>query len=105
MAQGVGGDVFGDAGEFGVFLDDALDGARGEAAEIAGGVDGLLVFAVVEEERGEGIGAGAEIIAEAVGGGFGDENWAVFATFAADDELTAVEVDGVAIELGELRDT
>lgn len=39
----MGSDVFGDAGSFGVMVDDALDGARGEAAEIAGGVDGVEI--------------------------------------------------------------
>ncbi len=52
------GNVFRDAGKFGIFLDDALDRAGSETAEVAGCVDGLLVFTVVEEERGEGIGAG-----------------------------------------------
>lgn len=41
---------------------------------------------------------------DAFGGGFGDENGAVFLTFAADDELAAFEVDAVAVELDELGD-
>ncbi len=104
MAQGVGGDVFGDAGHTGVFLDDALDGAGGEAAEIAGGVDSLLVLAIIEEKRVERIGAGVQIVADAVGGGFGDEDGAVFAAFATNHKLATVEIDGVAVELGELGD-
>lgn len=35
MTQSVRGDVLSDAGEFSVFLDDTLDGTRGEAAIIA----------------------------------------------------------------------
>ena len=47
MTQSVRADVLSDAGHAGVFFDDALDAARGEAAEVAGGVYGLLVFTVV----------------------------------------------------------
>ncbi len=63
-----------------------------------------MVFAVVEEEGGEGIGASVEVILDAFGGGFGDENGAVFLTFAADDKFATVEVDAVAVEFDELRD-
>lgn len=101
VAEGVGGDVLCDASFAGVFLDDTFDGAGSEAAEVAGSVEFALVFAVVEEKRGEGISAGIEVILDALGGGFGDENGAVFLTFAADDELAAVEVDTVAVEFGE----
>ena len=96
--------MLGDAGHFGVFLDDALDGAGGKTAIIAGGVDGLEVAAIVEKKRVEGISASREVVADAVGGGFGDENGSVFVAFTADDELAAVEVDGIAIELDELGD-
>ena len=47
MAQGVWADVLSDAGHAGVFFDDALDAAWSETAEIARGVDKLLVLAVV----------------------------------------------------------
>lgn len=47
MAQSVRADMLGDAGHAGIFFDDAFDAARGEAAEVAGSVYGLLVFAVV----------------------------------------------------------
>lgn len=63
-----------------------------------------MVFAVVEEERGEGISAGVEIIPNALGSGFGDENGAVFLAFAADDKFAAVEVNAVAVEFGEFGD-
>lgn len=96
--------MLGDTGEFSVFLDDAFDRARGEAAEIAGSVDGIEVFAVVEKKGNERISAGIEIIPDPVGGGFGDEDRAVFAAFAANDEFATVKVDGIAIELDELRD-
>ena len=104
VTEGVGGDVFGDASHAGVFLDDALDGTGGKAAIIAGSVGGGEIFAIIEEKRGEGIGAGVEVILDALGGGFGNEDWAVFAALAADDELAAVEVDGVAVELDEFGD-
>ena len=41
---------------------EGLDGAGSDAAKIAGGVDGLLVVGVVEEEGGKGIVANAEIV-------------------------------------------
>lgn len=63
-----------------------------------------MVFAIVEEEGGEGIGAGVEIILDAFGGRFGDENRAVFLAFAADDKLAAVEIDTVAVEFDEFGD-
>lgn len=100
----MGRDVFSDAGYAGVFLDDAFDGTRGEAAVIARGIDGLEIAAVIEEERGEGIGAAVEITLNPVGGGFRDEDGTIFAAFAADDKLTTVEIDRIAIELDELGD-
>ena len=39
MTEGVGGDVFGDAGGAGALFDDALDGAGCEAAVVARGAD------------------------------------------------------------------
>ena len=105
MAESVGTDMLGDAGEPGVFLDDAFDGTWGEAAVVAGSVNGLLVFAVVEKKGGKGILAGVEILANAVGGGFGDEDWAIFATFTTNHEFTTIEVNAVTVEIGELGDT
>ncbi len=58
VAESVGGNVLRDAGFFGVGLNDAFDGAGGEATIVAGGVEGAEVFAIVEEERCEGVGAG-----------------------------------------------
>ena len=55
VTESVRTDVFSDASEFGVFLDDALNGAGGKATIIARSVNGLLIFAVVEEEGGKGI--------------------------------------------------
>ena len=52
VAKGVGADVLGDAGEAGVFFDDAFDGAGGEPTVVAGSVDGILVTAVIKEEGG-----------------------------------------------------
>lgn len=104
VAEGVGGDVFRDASFAGVFLDDALDGARSEAAKITGGVEFALVFAVVEKEGGEGVGAGVEVILDAFGGGFGDENGAVFLAFATDDKFATFEVDTITVKFSELGD-
>lgn len=53
VAQGVGGDVFGDAGGAGAGFDDALDRAGREAAVIARGAGGGGVAGIVEEEGGE----------------------------------------------------
>ncbi len=96
--------MFGDAGGAGVFFYDALDGAGGESSKISRGVDGVEVFGVVEEEGGEGIVADGEVILGGAGGGFGDENRAVFFALAANDEFAAVEVNGVAIEIAEFGD-
>ncbi len=52
VPEGVRGNMFSNAGGAGVFFDDTLDTARGEAAEIARGVNGLLVFAVIEKKSG-----------------------------------------------------
>ena len=104
VAESVRSDVFGDAGGASVFVDNALDGTSGEAAEVAGSVDGVEVVRVVEEESREGIVAGGEVVARGVGGGDGDKNRAVFLAFAADEELTAVEVDRIAIKRDKLGD-
>ena len=47
---------------------------------------------VVEEEGREGIVASTEVVFYSFSGGVGDENWAVFVAFAANDEFFAVEV-------------
>ena len=104
VAEGVGGDVFGDAGEFGVFFYEALDGAGGEAAVVAGGVGGAGVSGVVEEEGGELVGAALQIFGGTGCGCFTDKNGAVFLAFAADDEFAAVEVDAVAVKVDEFAD-
>ena len=104
VSEGVWGDVFGDAGCFGVVVDDALDAAGGEAAEVARGVDGVEIMRVVEKEGGQGIGTDGEIIFSSAGGGFADEDGAVFFAFATDDEFAAVEVNAVAIKIDEFGD-
>lgn len=105
MAQGMWGNVFGDAGHFGVFLDDAFDGTRGETAVVAGSIDRLKIATIIEKKGSEGIGASIEIILDPVGGSFGDENGTIFAAFATNDKLAAVEIDGIAIEFDEFGDT
>lgn len=93
--------MLGDAGHFGVFLDDAFDRTGSEAAEVAGSVDLALIAAIVEKERNEGVGAGVEIILDMLGGGGRNKNWAIFATFTTDDKFAAVEVDRIAVEASE----
>lgn len=104
VAESVRGDVFGDAGGFGVVINDALDGAGGEAAEISGSVDGVEIVGVVEKECGEGVASNGEVISGGAGGGFTDEDGAVFFALAADDEFATVEVDRVAIKITEFGD-
>ncbi len=104
MAESVRGDMLGDAGKLGISLDDALDGAGSETPIIAGGVDGLEIFTVIEEEGSEGIGAGIEVVTDAFGGGFRDEDRTIFVAFAADDELATLEIDRITIEFDELGD-
>ena len=91
-------DVLGDAGEAGVFFDDAFDTAGGDAAVVAGLVNGLGVPRIIEKKSGEGVGAGIEIISNAVGTGLADENGAVFTAFAADHELATFKIDRIAVE-------
>ena len=45
---------------------------------------------VVEKEGGEGVASDGKVVAGGIGGGFADENRAVFFAFATDDELAAV---------------
>ena len=99
VAEGVGGDVFGDAGKASVFLDNAFNRASRDAPKIAGSINGLLVFAIVEEEGGERIGAGGKIFLDMIGGGLINKDGAIFAAFAANDKFTTPEVDGIAIEI------
>lgn len=96
--------MFSDAGHAGVFLDDTFNRARSETAIVAGGIDRLKVAAIVKEEGGKGIGAGVEVVLDPVGGGFGDENWAVFAAFTTDNEFAAIEIDGITVEFDEFGD-
>ena len=77
MAEGMGSDMLGNAGEAGVFFNHALDAAWGEAAEIAVLTRGAGIFGIVEEKGGEGIMTDAEVIFDPGGGGFVDENRAV----------------------------
>lgn len=72
------GDVLSDAGEFGPFFDDAFDAAGREAAVIAVCARCAGVAGVVEEKGGEAVVAGGEIIAYPIGGGFVDEDGAIF---------------------------
>lgn len=96
--------MLGNAGCTSIFFDDAFNRARGETAIVAGGIDRLKMAAIVEEEGSKRIGAGVEVVLDPVGGGFGDENWAVFAAFTTDNEFAAIEIDGITVELDEFGD-
>ena len=96
--------MLGDAGGFGVVVDDALDGTGGESSEITGGVDGVEIAGIVEKESGEGIVTDGEIVFGGGGGGLADENWAVFFAFTTDDKFAAVEIDAIAVEVDEFGD-
>lgn len=105
VAESVGGDMLGDAGFPCVFFDETLDGASGETAVIAGSVGSAIVAAVAKEERGECVGAGGEVFADAIGGGFGNENGAVFAAFTTDHEFATIEIDKIAVEADKFGNT
>ena len=105
MTEGVGGDVFSDTSETGIFFDHTLNGARGDTAKIARGVGGLLIARVIEKESGQGIMAHGEIILDAIGGDLTDENGAILTAFTTNIEFATLEVDGVAIEIDEFGDT
>ena len=81
------------ASEFGVFLDNTFNRTGGEAAKIAGDVGRSLVFAIVKEKWDKGISAGGEIFADAIGGGFGNENWSVFVAFTTNHKFATFEID------------
>lgn len=98
MTESVWGDMFGDICKTGIFFDNPGDGTGSEAAKIARSVGDAFVFAVVEKEGGKGIGAGIEIILDAVGGVLVDEDGAIFGAFAADDKFAAGEVNRGTIE-------
>lgn len=91
--------MLGNAGKFGVFLDDAFDGTRSKAAIVARSIDRIKIAAVVKKKWGKGISTSVKVIANPVGGGFGDENRAIFAAFTANDKFATVKIDGIAIKL------
>ena len=59
---------------------------------------------VVKKEGGEAVATDSEIILGGAGGGLRDEDGAVFFAFTTDDELAAVKIDAVAIEIDEFGD-
>lgn len=101
MTESVGGNVLSDAGETGVFFDDAFDRAGSEAAEIARSADFALATAVVKKKWGKSVFSLIEVGGNPIGGSRGDKNGAVFAAFTADDKFASVEIDGIAIEFNE----
>lgn len=93
MAKRVRSDMFSDAGFFGVFFDNSLDGARSEPAEISRSVYSLLITRVVQKESGEGIMTNTEIVFDGFGGRLGNKNRAVLVAFTTNDKFAAVEID------------
>lgn len=59
---------------------------------------------VVQKKGRKRIVPNCKIVADAVCGGFRNENGAVFLAFPADDKLATVEINGVAIKSDELGD-
>ncbi len=96
--------MLGNAGEAGVFLDDAFDRTSGETAEVARGIDGVEIFAVIKEKWSERIGASIEIFLDAVGGGFGNKDRTILAAFTTNHEFTAFEIDRITIKLDKFGD-
>ena len=94
--------MFSDAGETGIFFNNALDRARAEAAKIASGFRDALVFTVVQKERRKVIVPNAKVIFDVVSGRLGDENRTVFAAFATYNKFATLEVDIPAIQAAKL---
>lgn len=97
MTKGVGGDVFGDAGKAGIFLDNPFDRTWTESAKIARGVRYILIGRVIEEKSGESVTSGGKVFFKMIGGGLINKDRAVFFTFTANHKLAAGEVNGVTI--------
>lgn len=85
--------MLGDAGGASVFFYNAFDGARGETTVVTGSVNSLTMMGIVKEKSRKGIVAAVEIFSYTISGGLGDENWAIFLTFTADDKFTTFEID------------
>ncbi len=87
MAERVWSDVLGDTGKFGVFFNHAFDGTGSDAAIITRGVWGLKVAAVVKKECWQGIMTSGKVVFNAVGGGFANENRAIFVSFTTNHKF------------------
>lgn len=100
VAHGVGADVLGEAGKFGVFFDDTLDGTGGEAQLIV-----LADVSALIHEEGRGIvKAHGKVERDGIGSLVTDENRTVFLAFTANDEFAFVEVDLIAVQGDEFGD-
>ena len=97
--------MFGDAGEFGVFFDDAFDRASSDTAIITRSVEIILMTTIVEKESGKSVVANGKIIFDALSGGFTDENRTVFAAFATDYEFATTKIDRITVEVDEFGNT
>lgn len=104
MAHSVRRDMFSDAGYPGVFVDNALDGARCQPHVLAACIGGRRT-GVADKERYMAIESGLEIRRQPLAGFRADKNRSVFLAFAAHGKLAAREIDVVAVEIGQLADT
>lgn len=105
MTKGVGSDVFGDAGEAGILLNNPFDRTWTESTKIARGVRYILIGRIIEEKSGKSVTSGGEVFFKMIGGGLINEDRAVFFTFTANHKLAAGEVNGVTIQVAKFRNT
>ncbi len=103
MAQGVGRNVFGDAGGGGVALHESLDAANGEAGVFTA-ARVILYARVVDEEGFAGVVSGFEVFIHPIGGLGADENRTVLLALTANHKFTPVEVDVADIKVYQLAD-
>lgn len=97
VTESVRRDMLSNTSGTGVFFYDTFYGAWGKTTKIARSIGWLKVARIVEKESGERIVTSAEIITDTISGVFGNKNRSVFATFSADDEFTAIEIDRITI--------
>ena len=101
MAQRVGADVFGDAGQQGVAGDQALHTADGQPQIVARQIG--LFTATIAYKQGSGIvGAPGDVLLNPACRLRADKYRAVFLALAADHKFPALKVDVVAVQPDQL---
>ena len=91
--------MFSNSGSTSMFFYDSLDGAWSEAAVVARGIDRIEVMGIIKKEGRKRVVAGGKVFSNSVGGGFRDQNRAIFLAFSADDKFATVEVDIISIKI------